>query len=236
MAKMTYVEVLNRLSEKTYDNTKQLRRGVAQRRNGMEDLYGIVFSAEGDANSPASFYISLSPDYVYLERFAFKFVIKPYMMTVTGGTEAVTVTVNSKELEASESGNDIVITPNPHTHTTQSHTHNLIKGKTFTNTVSDYWRVKIHGIDITPYLIEQHNDEWIDMTDADGERIFPSNALDDREDFYDILDVASMLTAEGEIEKRDLILKPEFKKVEIISDAPFAVDAYLYLKYSHSNR
>ena len=226
---LTYEQVLNRLAEKTSDNTKQLRRGVQQRRNGMEDLYGVMFSAEGDANNPATFYISLSPDYVYLERFAFKFVIKPYSTTVTGGTDSVNVTVDDTSLSISNDS----ITPNPHKHTTQSHTHNLINGKAFVNTVSDYWRVHIHGVDITPYLIEQHDGDWIDMSDGDTEAVFPSNAMDD---FYDILDVCSMMTADEDYENRDKILQPEFKKVEIISDAPFGVDAYLYMKYAHSNR
>lgn len=229
---MTFVEALNRVAEKTYDNTKQLRRAVQQRRNGMEDLFGVCFSANGDADNPATFYVSISPDYGYLERFAFKFVIKPFSTTVKGGTDSATVSVNNRSL--SISGGDI--SPNPHSHGTQPHTHNIISGMSYVNTVSDYWRMRIHGVDITPYLIEQHDGEWIDMSDTSGEEIFPSNELDDRQDFYDILDVASMLTAEGNYTDRDKILAPEFKKIELISDAPFGVDAYLYLKYNHTNR
>lgn len=228
----TYEQVLNRLAEKTSDNTRQLRRGVMQRRNAMEDLYGVMFSAEGDAENPASFYISLSPDFVYLQRFAFKFVIRPYSTTVKGGTSSATVTVNNRSLSISNNA----ISPNPHDHSTEPHTHNLINGKAFVQTVSDYWRVRIAGVDITAYLQEQHGDEWIDMSDASGERVFPNSELDDLEDFYDILDVTTIMTAEGRIEDRDKILKPEFKKVEIISDAPFGVDAYLYMKYSNLNR
>lgn len=224
---MSYEQYLNMLSEKTLDNTRQLKRDLHQRRNGMEDLYGVCFSSNGDAQNPASFYISLSPDYVYLERFAFKFVIKPFATTITGGTSSASVVVDPTNLGIS--GN--AITPNPHGHTTQPHTHNVINGMAFVNTTSSTWRVKIDGIDITPYLIAQHNGAWIS-----GEGIYPTNELTDVEDFYDILEVCDVLTDEGRIAERDKILASTFKKVEIISDAPFGVDAYLYLKYPHSNR
>lgn len=223
----SYDEILNRLAERTSDNTKQLRRGVQQRRNGMEDLYGVMFSADGDEDAPATFYISLSPDMVYLQRFAFKFVIKPFATTVKGGSTSATVIVEGTELLDTEG----VILPNPHTHLTLPHTHNMTSGKTFIDTTSDYWRVKIDGIDITAYLREQHNNQWID-----GEGIYPTNRLEDQEDFYDILDVCSMMIANGESSKANKILEPRFKKVEIVSDAPFSIDAYLYLKYSHMNR
>lgn len=228
---LTYEQYLNRLAEKTYDNTKQLRRAVQQRRNGMEDLYGVMFSADGDDEHPATFYISLSPDFVYLQRFAFKFVIKPFSTTIKGGTSSATVTVDNTELLVNNINDEITLDPNPHSHTTRPHTHNMVSGKSYINTTSDYWRVHIGGVDITPYLKEQHDGAWIS-----GEGIFPTNRLEDLEDFYDILDVASMLDAEGKTSERDIILRPEFKKVEIISDAPFSIDAYLYLKYAHTNR
>ncbi len=225
---MTYDEILNRIAERTYDNTRQLRKGINQRRNGMEDLYGVMFSADGDANNPATFYVSLSPDYVYLQRFAFKFVIKPYATTVQGGTDSASVTVNGTSLGISNNA----ITPNPHSHGTQPHTHNLITGKSFVQTTSDYWRIRIAGVDITAELMEQHDGEFIDMTDVSGEKVFPNNRLEDVMDFYDVLAVTTLLSEE----ERDAILRPEFKKVEIISDAPFGVDAYLYMKYDHTNR
>lgn len=220
-------QYLNMLAEKTVDNTRQLKRGVNQRRNGMEDLYGVCFSAEGDANSPASFYISLSPDYAYLQRFAFKFVIRPFTTTIKGATESATVTVNP----ASLSVNGNTVTPNPHDHTTNPHTHNVIKGKAFVNTTSSYFRVRIAGIDITPYLAAQHDGAWIS-----GEGIYPNGELVGKNSFYDILAVASDMTAMGEEESRETILSPNFKKVEILSDAPFGVDAYLYIKYDNTNR
>lgn len=224
---VTFEQYMNMMSEKTLDNTRQLRRGLHQRRNGMEDLYGVCFSANGDASNPASFYISLSPDYVYLERFAFKFVIKPFTTTMKGATESAVVAVDPTAL--SVNGNSV--SPNPHAHGTQPHTHNVINGMAFVNTTSTNWRVKIDGIDITPYLIAQHNGSWIS-----GEGIYPNNSLAHIEDFYDILEVCDVLTSEGKIAEREQILASTFKKVEIASDAPFGVDIYVYLKYSNLNR
>lgn len=218
---------LNTVAERTIDNTRLLKRDINQRRNGMEDLYGVVFSEYGDKNNPAKFYISISPNYGYLERFAFKLVIKPYVTTVTGGTDSQIVQVEDTRLNISNNA----ITPNPHTHDTKPHTHNLISGISLINTTSDNFKMKIAGVDITPYLIEQHDGDWID-----GEGIYPNNRLEDVIDFYDILDVASVLTAEGNDTDREKLLEPDFKEVAIESDAPFGVEAYLYLKYSHVNR
>lgn len=224
---ITYEEYMNMLSERVLDNSRQLKRTVHQRRNGMEDLYGVCFSANGDAANPATFYISLSPDYVYLERFAFKFVIRSFVTTVTGGTDSATVQVDNRTLNLQ---ND-QITPNPHNHGTRPHTHNIINGISHIQTTSDNFSVRINNIDITPYLIEQQGGAWIS-----GEGIYPNNRLDDIIDFYDILDVASMLNAEGNVTAREKLLAPEFKKVEILSDAPFGIDAYLYMKYTNLNR
>lgn len=233
---LTYEQVLNRLAERTHDNTKQLRKMVQQRRNGMEDLYGICFSAEGDANNPATFYVSLSPDFIYLQQFAFKFVIRPYSTTVTGGTDSASVTVDNTSLLVNN--NDIE--PNPHTHGTQPHTHNLITGKSFIQTTSDYWRVHMDGVDLTPYFMEQHDGEWIDMEGESGAKIFPNDEVDSVEDFYDVLAALSAMIEEDTEESlanAEKILRPnKLKKVEIISDAPFGVDAYLYEKYDHLNR
>lgn len=233
---ITYEEYLNMLSEKVVDNSRQLRKGVHQRRNGMEDLYGVCFSANGDSNSPATFYISLSPDYVYLERFAFKFVIKPFVSSVagaSGGSLSISDTLLTVNAQQDPVTSDITanITPNPHTHTLSGTIGSLDYGITHIDTSSTNWHVRIGGVDITPYLIAQHDGAWIN-----GEGVFPNNSLAYVEDFYDILEVCDVLTDEGKITEREQILASTFKKVEILSDAPFGVDAYLYLKYPHSNR
>lgn len=240
--RVSYEQFLNRLAEKTVDNSRQLRRGVQQRRNGMEDLYGVEFTHNGDATHPATFYISISPDLVYYERFAFKFVIGSYESSVSGISGGVG-TIGATELTFGENEHYVIdgtstldtdsisISPNPHTHEATISISGADYGIKKISTASKNWQVKIHGVDITPYLMEQHDGEWID-----GEGVFPTNKVVNREDFYDILDVACMLNAEGETEKVEKLLSPEFKKVEIFSDAPFSVTAFLYLKYSHSNR
>lgn len=188
---ITLDQYLNSIAEKTLDNSRQLKRDVHQRRNGMEDLYGVCFSAHAtepkSGRYTARFYISLSPDYVYLHRFAFKFVIMP---SITEG-------------EDPSEGRD--------------------------------WRVEIGGQNITDYLKEQQDIPPEDPL-FEGEGVYPSNKLDDREDFYDILDVVSVMYAEGEDDSAEAIIKPIFKPVEISSVKPFSVDAYLYLKYSNTNR
>ena len=197
---ITLDQYLNSIAEKTLDNSRQLKRDVHQRRNGMEDLYGVCFSAHAtepkSGRYTARFYISLSPDYVYLHRFAFKFVIMP---SITEG-------------EDPSEGRD--------------------------------WRVsigtkKVNGVyvpvDVTDYLKEQQDIPPEDPL-FEGEGVYPSNKLDDREDFYDILDVVSVMYAEGEDDSAEAIIKPIFKPVEISSVKPFSVDAYLYLKYSNTNR
>ena len=197
---ITLDQYLNSIAEKTLDNSRQLKRDVHQRRNGMEDLYGVCFSAHAtepkSGRYTARFYISLSPDYVYLHRFAFKFVIMP---SITEGEDPSEgrdwrVTIGTKKV------NDVYV-----------------------------------PVDITDYLKEQQDIPPEDPL-FEGEGVYPSNQLDDREDFYDILDVVSVMYAEGEDDSAEAIIKPIFKPVEISSVKPFSLDAYLYLKYSNCNR
>lgn len=232
-------KILNSLAERSIDHHRMLKRNIDQRRNGMEDLYGQPFIEYGDAGNPATFYISISPDYIYLERYAFKFVIKPYQTTVTGGTESATVTVNNRSLEIEGTGASAEISPNPHNHTTQAHTHNLITGKSFVHTTSRNWQVWIGGVNITSYLREQVSDVPNGWLGDKGEGIYPNADLEETDGkviFYDVLDVASVLDAEGKTTQRDKLLRPELKEVQIRSDAPFGIQAYLYLKYNHTNR
>lgn len=233
---ITIEEYMNILAEKTYDNSRQLKRDVHQRRNGMEDLYGVCFTSNGDANHPATFYVSLSPDYVYLERFALKLVIKPFTSSVAGSSGG-SISIGATELNLDSQTDPITgeittsATPNPHTHSVISGGSTVDYGVKEVGTVSTNWRMLIDGIDITPYLIAQHDGEWIN-----GQGVYPTNRLESVEDFYDILEVCDVLTDEGEIGKREQILASTFKRVDLLSDAPFGVDFYLYLKYAHANR
>ena len=249
---ITIDRYMNMLAERTLDNSRQLKKDVHQRRNGMEDLYGVCFSANGDANTPARFYISLSPDYVYLQRFAFKFVIKPYTSSVAGVSGGGSMSIGSTELTLNGSGDDVIsgtstladsaqsVTPNPHTHSASGGSASLDYGVTKINTSSTDWRIVVSDtVDITPYLKEQ---QGIEPTDPlfSGMGVYPNGELTEGvENFYDILDVASVMYAEDtdeSLENAKELLKSEFKKFEIFSDRPFAVDAYVYVKYCMLNR
>ena len=233
---MTNEEALIRVAERTLENREQLKRSTTQRRTKFSDLYGIEYLRQGDANNPATFYVSVSPDFVYYERFAFKLQILPFVSTVNGtsgsgttGNETLT-----PDLQDTVSGSRLIlhkptITPNPHSHSVGGGS--ISHGIYTINTTSTNWQIKIHGVDVTPYLMAQQGGNWIT-----GEGIWPNNQLQDLEDFYDILDVACTLDAMGETSKVNKLLVPEFKKVEIISDAPFQVAAILYMKYSMTNR
>lgn len=224
---VTYDDMFQWLEDKTIDNTKELKKTRRQRRTEFTDLYGVPYTAIGDRGTPAQFYISISNDLVYYLRFQFKLHIQPFLSTVSGGTDGATVIIDPTSLSVSNSQ----ISPNPHNHTAQPHTHNTVSGVGVTHTTSTDFTVKIHGVDITPYLMEQQGGAWIN-----GEGLYPSNQIADEDDFYDVLDVAGMMTAEGNLSDRAKLLQPEFKLIEIESDAPFAVTLYLYLKYSNPGR
>lgn len=89
--------------------------------------------------------------------------------------------------------------------------------------------IKMHGVDITDLLIEQEDGEWID-----GEGLYPTNALEDDEDFYDILDAATVLY-NGDADDQanaEKLLKPGFKPMVISANAPFSCTMYLFTRYS----
>jgi len=225
--RLTYADALNRIAERVVDNSKDLKNAKEQRRVEFVDLYGVPYTAVGDAVTPATFYISISPDLIEYMRFQFKLAITPFISTVSGGTTSAEVKVRETELTVS----DEEITPNPHTHETDTHTHELVNGVTLTHTYSSDFRVLIDGEDITAYLMEQHSGKWID-----GEGLYPTADLEDESDVYDILDVACLMQAEGLTDEVENLLKPDFKKVEITSDAPFQATLYLYLKYNNTGR
>jgi len=227
-------DVLYALAERTVENRKQLKTSKTQRRVTFTDLYGVPYTAQGDANHPATFYISISPDFGYYERFAFKLIIFPFSSSVSGMSSSFNIAETSlSDTAYVADGTSTLyegVTPNPHTHSA-SGSGGINYGVNNIPTTSTRWRMKIHGVDITYYLMEQHDGEWID-----GEGIYPTNRIEGEEDFYDILDVACLMNEEGRTSDVNKLLAPEFKKVEITSDAPFSVTAYLYVKFSNMNR
>ena len=223
-------EALARISERTADNYQYMKENLRQRRNQVTDLYGVEYYRQADGGSPASFYISISPDMVYLERFQFKLIIQPFVSTVSsGGVDSVEVQVENTSLRVQEDGDGYKVNPNPHKHDTVPHTHNVVLdgGISMTHTVADDFEVRIDDIDVTPYLMAQYG-SWID-----GEGVYPSLTIGED---YDILEVASDLVAEGNKDLADKLLRPGYKKVEISSSSPFSVVLVNYLKFSHLNR
>lgn len=174
MRKITYDEALNRMAEVVSDNKKELKKSRYQRRTEFTDLYGIPFYAESDSNHEAKFYISISPDMVYMMRMQFKI----YIQSLSGSGDG------------------------------------------------DF-HIYIAGHDITDYLIEQNEGDWID-----GEGLYPTNQVEDETDFYDIMDVANVIYAEGDQDAGNDLLKPGFKQMKITADSAFKATMYLYCKYS----
>lgn len=242
---LTMEEALVRVSERVADNKKCIDRMLKQRRNQVVDMYGVEYTRQGAANAPARFYISISPDMVYLERFEFKLIIQPFLsMAGTIGATSLTVngTASGYDVVTPQDLSDILngtgcsqypddtgggggsldsISPNPHTHS-------VTAGITPITTTANDFRVSIEGIDVTPYLMAQYGGEWID-----GEGVYPS--LEIGED-YDILEVASDLIGEGRNADADKLLRPGYKPVEVSAGSPFSVTLVLYIKLSHLNR
>lgn len=250
----TLDDALVYLGGKSQTNREDLRQNQVQRRNQVVDIYGMPFHAQGDTETPASFYISVSPDMIYYQRFEFKLTIEPFAMPVagdgqTGSTGFTSAQIQNTELTQSAVSlanssaslainNSNVVSPNPHTHTVNpashshsispnphnhnspAHNHTLAGGVTlFTSSVEDL-RVKVEGIDITPYLQLQYPG-WID-----GEGIYPS---EDATENYDLVEVGGLVPTW----QYGVLMSPGFKKVEVSAKGVFSVTLHLYLKYSN---
>lgn len=224
---MTLDRWMNRIEERVAKNKQDISQKNKQRRTGFVDLYGIEYTRQGDARSDAKFYISVSLDLVYYERFQFKLDIQPFTSTVQSGTESATVVVDNTSLSVSNNN----ITPNPHKHSTQPHSHNVVSGISLVHTTADDFEIVVDDVEITDYLISQHDGDWID-----GEGLYPNGSLEEDKGFYDILEVATVMQSEGRDADVEKLLKPGFKEIRIKSNAPFQVTLINYLKYSHLNR
>lgn len=89
------------------------------------------------------------------------------------------------------------------------------------------FHIVMNGVDITDYLIEQEDGMWLD-----AEGLYPTNAVEGVEDFYDILDVASVMYNEGNTDNVNKLLNPGFKTMKVTSTDSFKITMYLYMKYS----
>lgn len=207
-------DALSVVAEKTYDNTRSIKKGNRQRRDEFVDLYGIEFTKNGSADSPAVFHVSVSGDAAYLERFQFKIVIESFQVMADMALTSTSLSIT---------GNDN-ISPNPHNH-------QLVAGVTNIPVTSDDFEVECEGIDITPYLRAQCEDN--DWNWFDGEGVYPSTEL---EQSFDLLQVACDMKAEGNDDDADKILRQGWKPIKLRGSEPFSATMVLYLKYQHMNR
>lgn len=71
---ISYGEALSRVAERTIANQQDISQRKKQRRTGFVDLYGVESfkSVSGSAN----YYVSVSPDLEYFERYQFKIAIE----------------------------------------------------------------------------------------------------------------------------------------------------------------
>lgn len=225
-------DALSVVAEKTYDNTKSIKKGNRQRRDEFVDLYGIEFTKSGDKNIPATFHVSVSGDAAYLERFQFKLVIEPFMSTGGSETSATSLSVDGGiEREDNPQGgvtvtifNDASIDPNPHKH-------NITAGISNIPVTASDFTIECEGIDITPYLRAQVVEGGWDW--FDGEGVYPSTDL---EQSFDLLQVACDMKAEGNDENADKILRQGWKPIKLRGSQPFSATMVVYLKYQHMNR
>lgn len=250
---MTLDKAINRIADRTKYLADDNHHSKFQRRNQVVDMYGVPFESQGDAQTPATTYVSISQDLIYYERFEFKIVIRPFAMPVggTGATGYTTVQVNESTVEVNPSTIQInatsltvtenegvyTITPNPHTHTspphnhttnphthtTVAHNHALDAGITLFPSTISNFRVFIDGINITPYLQAQFPGRWVD-----GNGVFPTDGIEN----YDILEACGMLPAW----QQGKIMSAGTKKIEFYSDGAFNATLLNYLKLSHCNR
>lgn len=84
---MVLNEYINRIAENTVRNKEQLLQDIRQRRNQVVDLQGVEYTRVGTEEYQPSFYVSISPDMIYLERFEFKLIVE----NATGSTFRVSV-------------------------------------------------------------------------------------------------------------------------------------------------
>lgn len=252
---ITIDQAINRIAEKTYENTRDINRKNLQRRHQVVDLYGVEYSRIGDSVSPADIFISISPDMEYIERFQFKLIIGSFVSSigslsgsVTGSTGETSLTAGGDAtatvIDPDESTYDISfagggVTPNPHDHSLSGISISATPGVTKTYVPSSaVFHVIVfdpytdptaaNGVDITAYLSAQYNNQWIA-----GEGVYPSLKIDQD---YDILQVACDAEGLGNTALRKLLTDPGYKGFRITCDYPFSVTWVNYLKYSHVNR
>ena len=169
---ITPQRAINILAENMSTIKQNQRQDLLQRRNQVVDMYGIEYYRQGDPTTPATIGISLSQDYIYLERFEFKLIISDFTSSISSMTP---VTLQLQ---------DGLITPNPHDHVIQA-------GLTSYPTTARNNRIYLEDVDLTPYFMAQHNMQWIN-----GNGIYPADNLSN----YDVLSACKYLK-DSEVQK-----------------------------------
>jgi len=202
------------LAQQAVIRKKENERTQRQRRNQVVDTYGMEHTSQGDETSPATFFVSISPDLIYYERFEFKLVIEAFRIPLKTGTSGSVPQTEPVTLEIVNGK----ITPNPHTH-------EITAGITLDGNVGQTFELFIDGINLTEAFKQQYNGHWVT-----GTGIFPetSNGLGN----YDVLKAIEYLPEW----QRGVVLKPGFKKIEVRGKGVFHATLINYLKYSHVNR
>lgn len=65
-------EYINKIAKRTAENKEFLDLSLRQRRNQIVDLPGVEFSRVGDPDTSSTFFVEISMDMIYIERFEFK--------------------------------------------------------------------------------------------------------------------------------------------------------------------
>lgn len=213
---------ISQLASQAVERKKENERTQRQRRNQVMDNYGIEYQSQGDANAPAIFYVSISPDLIYYERFEFKLIIDSFRLPIKDGkTNATASQVENTALSITNNA----ISPNPHGHRGIPHDHEISAGITLDNSVGDQFELWMDGIDLTTALKKQHGGSWVN-----GTGVFPETA--NQLGNYDVLKALEDLHEW----QRGVVLKPGFKKIELRGQGVFNATLINYLKYSHVNR
>lgn len=93
------------------------------------------------------------------------------------------------------------------------------------------FKVKIDGVDVSPYLAAQHNG-WIS-----GEGIWPSDDDDKRYDLLEaICDIWSERSDEQKLKDYKKLTKPGYKKFQITASSLFSSAFQMWCKFPNTNR
>lgn len=104
---LTQDEYIDRIAQRAVTNKNIIERDLFQRRNQVVDLDGVEYMRQGGPGLPATFYIAISPDMVYMERFEFKLIISAFIGTGGLTPDLHPVPVTASDFRVKVEGIDI---------------------------------------------------------------------------------------------------------------------------------